>query len=142
MALYSLVYTSIAVKVHGDDDLEDILTVSRRNNQPRGVTGMLLFKDGHFIQALEGEKDVVLPLYDKISADPRHCNIYQVSGRVVAERTFGDWTMGYHRLDSVAPDELPGFTDFLQRPFDPQFLLENPSRAIYLLEFFKNRRVF
>lgn len=142
MALISLVYTSIAAQPMSDDELKSILETSRRNNAAVNVTGMLLHKDGHFIQALEGEENAVNPLYEKIASDPRHVNVYKMFTRKVKERSFGDWTMGFNQLSSIDPSELPGFTDFLTKPFDAKFLMENPSRALYLLEFFKNRTVF
>lgn len=142
MLLISLVYTSIAAHPMTDDELRDILAVSRRNNQALDITGMLLHKDGHFIQALEGEKEPVETLYAKIARDPRHMSVYRMFVRATRDRTFGDWKMGFNQLNAVHPKDLPGFTDFLSRPFDPGFLLENPSRAVYLLEFFKNRSVF
>jgi hypothetical protein len=142
MPLISLVYTSVSARRMSDDDLKAILEVSRRNNARRHITGMLLFKDGHFIQALEGEESAVLPLYDTIAADPRHQNVYRMYSRRVTERSFGTWEMGFNKLDSIKPSDLPGYTDFLTRPFDPSFLHENPSRAAYLLEYFKTRSVF
>ena len=34
--------------------VQEVLRVSRANNRPAGVTGMLLTYDGFFVQALEG----------------------------------------------------------------------------------------
>lgn len=142
MGLISLVYTSIATKPLTDEELKDILAVSRKNNQAVNVTGMLLHKDGHFIQALEGEAEEVNRLYAKIARDPRHNSVYKMYSRAVSERSFGDWSMGFNKLDLVNPDELPGYTDFLSKPFDPTFLLNNPSRTTYMLEFFKRKSLF
>ncbi|MDZ4767721.1 MAG: BLUF domain-containing protein [Chloroflexota bacterium] len=142
MGLIALVYTSVITQVMLDKELENILAVSRRNNLHRNVTGMLLYKDGHFIQALEGEEAIVMALYNIIAVDPRHQNVFKMFTRRVNERSFGEWQMGFNRLDSLDADAMPGYTDFLKRPFDVGFLMENPSRAAYLLEFFKTRSVF
>ncbi len=142
MALISLVYTSIATQPMSDEELKGILAVSRVNNAAVNVTGMLLHKDGYFIQALEGEAEPVNALYAKIARDPRHNSVYKMFSRTVKERSFGDWSMGFNKLESIDPNELPGYTDFLMRPFDPAFLMDNPSRTTYLLEFFKRKSAF
>ncbi len=140
--LISLVYTSIAPQAMDDAKLLDILTVSRRNNKARQITGMLLHKDGFFIQALEGEKSAVEALYEVIKADPRHARINKMFMRTTRERSFGNWEMGFNHLSSVDADTLPGYTDFLTRPFDIGFFMDNPGRAQYLLEFFKTKSSF
>lgn len=142
MALISLVYTSIAAKLMTDDEMRDILAVSRRNNEKLNVTGMLLYKDGHFIQALEGESEAVEAIYAKIARDPRHTSVYKMFSRPIKERVFSEWEMGFNKFGEADAANLPGFTDFLKRPFDPAFLMEKPSRAVYLLEYFKTRSVF
>jgi hypothetical protein len=75
----------------------DILDTSRRNNAPRGVTGMLLHLDGGFMQVLEGGGDTVSALYRTITGDKRHWNaqiIFSQAGPAV----FKDWSMGFKRL--------------------------------------------
>lgn len=142
MGLFSLVYTSLATRPMQDDDLRDILTVARTNNAALEITGMLLYKDGHFIQLLEGEENWVNVIYDKITQDSRHTNLYKVYARSARRRSFSKWTMGFNSLSALDPSDLPGFTDFLSKPFDPMFLVNKPDRAAYLLDYFKNRSVF
>ncbi|NJO83577.1 MAG: BLUF domain-containing protein, partial [Blastochloris sp.] len=45
-----------------DDQLREILVKARDKNRRLNVTGMLLYRDRFFIQALEGEQEVVEPL--------------------------------------------------------------------------------
>jgi hypothetical protein len=56
MGLVSLVYVSVARELMSDEDLKAILEVARRKNAERNITGMLLYRSGYFIQALEGEE--------------------------------------------------------------------------------------
>jgi hypothetical protein len=42
-----------------DDELQNILSLSRKNNQMKNVTGVLLYGNGQFIQLLEGDRDLV-----------------------------------------------------------------------------------
>jgi hypothetical protein len=76
--------------------LEDILAVSRRNNAACGVTGMLLYSDGGFMQVLEGEDAAVAATYARVCADKRHWNAMVMLDRD-APRAFGAWSMGFER---------------------------------------------
>jgi hypothetical protein len=44
------------------------MALSRENNAKRGVTGMLLYKEGNFIQVLEGDEREVRIVFTKRSA--------------------------------------------------------------------------
>ena len=68
------------------------------------VAGALLFYDGWFVQALEGTRDVVKPLYDRIAADPRHTGVKLVAVEAVEKRIFWRWGM-----KQVAPPSRPAF---------------------------------
>lgn len=74
--------------------LNDILAVSRRNNAALGVTGLLLAGGTRFLQALEGEHEVVTAVYDRILADPRHFAHVKLADAPIAARTFARWAMG------------------------------------------------
>jgi hypothetical protein len=63
--MYQVFYSSAALVPFSDAELTDLLAVSRANNLRLGVTGMLLYHDGSFLQALEGEETIVERLYAK-----------------------------------------------------------------------------
>ena len=79
------------------DDLDNILTASRRHNALIGITGLLLFIDGGFLQILEGEERAVRELYTRIAVDPRHVNPRIMLDREIAARAFEAWDMGFER---------------------------------------------
>ncbi len=58
--MYCLVYRSKANAVLGDSSLWQMLEKSRESNKKRGITGCLLYHDGHFIQYFEGNQIKVL----------------------------------------------------------------------------------
>jgi hypothetical protein len=95
--MHQLLYASSTSRDLPDSVLEDILASARRNNARLGVTGMLLHVDGGFMQVLEGEAATLTPLYDKIAADKRHWQAHVIFNRA-APRIFGDWTMGFRKL--------------------------------------------
>lgn len=99
----SIVYSSSAAVPFSEVDLALLLAVSRSNNEPSSVTGLLLYRDGQFMQALEGPEVAVRRTLDRVSADPRHTDL-QVLEEVRSEhRRFGSWAMGYQSGRSLDP---------------------------------------
>lgn len=134
--MFYLVYVSSAVGQFSKDQLLELLELSRVNNTSLGITGMLLYKDGNFMQILEGERDTVLALNGKISRDPRHTGILALLKGEAAERQFPAWTMGFRDLNSmVAPPD--GFDDFMSTPLTGAEFSGDPTRAHKLLLTFK-----
>ena len=132
--MLSLVYVSFATVPFSDADLVALLEKSRRNNTRDGISGMLLYRDGDFLQVLEGPEDAVRAAYARIARDNRHGRIMMLDESEISERAFGDWSMGYRR---VKRGEVPdGFVDFFDRRFDPETLKARGSEAYqYLLGF-------
>ena len=127
-ALYQLIYVSTAVQPFGECELADLLRHARRSNQARGLTGMLLFHEGSFLQVLEGPKHEVLKLYARIERDPRHVTSRVLLRGEVPERSFAGWAMGFYRTTSASEAELAGFPDVLARGFAERVRIE-PDRA-------------
>lgn len=97
--MYRLVYVSTANEGIRPEQIGHILDVSQSNNHERRITGFLAHNGGHFMQALEGERDEVLEIYSKILSDPRHFGVVQIVGENVEGRAFPDWAMNYFRVD-------------------------------------------
>lgn len=76
-------------------EIERLLETSRARNLRLGITGALLFNENRFVQILEGDKKPVLEVLDSIKRDIRHTDIDVLPSRVVAERTFPEWSMAY-----------------------------------------------
>ena len=55
----------------------------------------MYFGDGHFFQALEGDRKAVNQTYQRITADPRHAEVTILSLKTIPERLFADWSMKY-----------------------------------------------
>ena len=98
-SLYNLVYVSNRPSSCDDEEIQNILTTSRKNNLKEKITGVLLHSENRFLQYLEGNKDEIMSLYERIAKDTRHtlCNIlYHVP---IPYRVFPSWQMGYKDLD-------------------------------------------
>lgn len=88
---------SSATKPFSDEELQELLAKSRKNNVINGITGLLLYIDKDFLQVLEGEKDDVLKLYHKIEKDGRNSSVIPVFRCDVEERQFASWDMGFSK---------------------------------------------
>ena len=92
--LVCAVYVSSAHKLMGDEELLEFLRVARHKNEARNITGMLLYRDGNFLQVLEGPASAVDELIAKIKRDTRHHGVILMSRRGIEERQFSEWQDG------------------------------------------------
>jgi hypothetical protein len=136
--MFFLVYVSSAVRLLVEKELLDLLEKSRKNNQAFGITGMLLYKEGNFMQFLEGPREKVMALMEKIRKDPRHRGVITLLQQEHMEREFPEWSMGFKKVESDSLPQLPGYSDFLDLPLTSEQFLMNPSKSLRLLLNFKN----
>lgn len=137
--MISLIYVSSAVELFSPTELVTLLEVSRRNNTLTDISGLLLYKDGNFLQVIEGEEEEIHRLHAKISRDPRHTGLITLTERVIQQRQFSDWRMGFKNLSDPGVRTLPGYSEFLNTPLTGAEFAANPSRAERLLQTFKAR---
>ncbi|MEM9572068.1 MAG: BLUF domain-containing protein [Pseudomonadota bacterium] len=97
--LFRLVYVSTAKDGLTAPEIGAILDVSQSNNHERLITGFLAHNGRHFMQALEGDRDEVLGIYEQIINDPRHHGVIQIIGENIEDRAFPNWAMNYFRVD-------------------------------------------
>lgn len=93
--VHHLVYVSTARPGLTDQDLEELLVQARDRNRSLGITGMLIFGAGNFIQALEGDEAAVKAVFASILCDPRHTGVITMVEFTDTARDFPDWSMAY-----------------------------------------------
>ncbi len=132
--VYSLIYASSS-KWHLEEvELEHILARARLNNQQAGITGMLLYAEGNFLQILEGQREDVEILFDQISKDSRHHGIIKLMTLKSTARNFPDWSMGYQKLNlHDFETAVPGFNAFFDSPAQRQEIKDSVCQAIWKL---------
>lgn len=86
------------------DALNEILSVSQRNNQEAGISGALIFNNGFFGQILEGPESAVEDTFERIQNDERHHNVSLLDARPIEELSFKNWSMGFVGSDKVLED--------------------------------------
>jgi len=103
MTLVRLMYASRAADSVNHDALHAILRQSQRNNPSLGITGLLCYSGGVFMQVLEGGRHTVNQLYHRIATDPRHHDVVLLNYDEVGERRFASWSMGQVNMDRLNP---------------------------------------
>lgn len=118
--------------------IEELLTCSRAKNARLGITGLLVFRDGTFMQLLEGPQAVVEALFRKIKADERHYALVTLIEGPVPQRSFPNWSMEFRNLRDPAVRKLPGFEEFDDTSLNAAEFSTDPSRAVKLLQIFRS----
>jgi hypothetical protein len=92
MTLMRLIYAS---HPFGFDDLTlaNILSTAQRYNPEKDITGTLVCREDLYLQLLEGDREEVQALYEKIKRDDRHADATILVQEVAAQRLFPAWAM-------------------------------------------------
>ena len=136
-----IIYCSQATRAITDEELVTLLEVSRRNNEKAGLSGMLLYAEGSFLQVLEGEPDALAARYERITVDDRHTSLRLLMDAVVEEPMFGDWSMGFDHVDAARlGGDLPGFTPASTYPLVNPNLVTDAGVAKTLLQLYARNR--
>ena len=90
LKLVRIVYVSAETEPFTHEAICKLLLKARQNNAEKGITGMLLYHQGSFLQLLEGEQSAV------------------------DERSFADWSMGYADLTDPFFNSVEGLNDFFE----------------------------
>ena len=125
--MFCLVYASAGVSNWSPEQVQDMLIGFREKNASLDVTGMLLYKEGSFLQALEREEAVVRDLYATIEGDDRHQQVTLIIEFPVETRSFSDWSMGLAILNPEDEGQASGvkrFDQALDGLLDPEGIVE------------------
>ena len=101
-----LTYQSRAAAPPSDAELESLVLRARSRNQAHGVTGMLLYENGRFLQTLEGPPNGLDVIWSSIKRDERHNDIEVLSQHLVSGRLFQDWDLLLYRKLDQAPKTI------------------------------------
>lgn len=135
-AMFQLVYSSRATQEFTPPKLKLVLINARLRNREVGVTGILVYHAGLFLQALEGDEAPVRAIFARIEKDRRHGDISVLRSDTTPgkRRIFGEWSMGFADANGSAL-VLKGFIDVKK---DPGLTALDARRAMDILEAFRH----
>ncbi|MEO6721567.1 MAG: BLUF domain-containing protein [Ferruginibacter sp.] len=136
--MHTLIYLSASSSLFSNDDIIDILNKSRSNNLRLEITGLLLYHEGSILQILEGEREVVLAVFNKICLDKRHRGIIKLLDDEIKERSFADWSMGFKQISNHDWSKLKGYLDIDNDKNFSQITKFGSSDVITLIRSFSN----
>lgn len=127
--LVRLMYCSRAATGVDGEELSLLLRQCRSHNGEAGITGMLCFSEGLFIQVLEGGRSAVNQLYQRILGDPRHHDVVLLVYDEISQRRFAGWTMGQVNMARINTAMLLKYSE---RPsLDPYSVSGRVTMALF-----------
>ncbi len=125
--MFRIIYVSVETSRFTRQGLEELLEQSREKNTRVGITGLLIYKGGSFMQVLEGEEDKVKAVFESIRNDPRHQRVVAVVQEPIEARDFPEWSMAFREIDPTRDEIPPAFSDLLHRPWSELDLEIHPD---------------
>lgn len=99
--LFSLLYESQARRALSEGELLQLLGAAQARNRREGVTGLLIYEEGRFLQWLEGPAEGVGRVWQSIRRDRRHGDITVLGEAPSPARCFGHSPMELRRRPSA-----------------------------------------
>lgn len=94
LSMRALVYRSQQKHRFSQRELNELVAHAAAKNQRLGVTGYLCYRQGLFLQYLEGPAEALEDLMHVISQDPRHeVEMTVWIDEALDDRRFPDWSM-------------------------------------------------
>ena len=116
MQFRRLAYTSSAKTEFNKRLLLDLLHDSRAYNTIDNISGVLIHKQGFFLQVIEGEPEAVNNLLKRLMIDPRHHKLKIIYDCSADKRLFSNWAMGCADFDQPELSMMPGILQDLTNP--------------------------
>ena len=129
--LHSFCYVSSSKNLSAID-LEQLFYYTKRNNTELGISGLLIYNSGNFLQVLEGSIEKVNTLFNKISQDQRHSNIIKLIDSELEERIFQDYEVGFVVVNNK--EKLRKLKDYLD--WIKQAEIESVDKVVGIVENF------
>lgn len=113
--IFQLSYMSQSREPFSQEQLDEMLVKARENNDRLGVTGVLIYNKGVFLQLLEGSEEAVQEIFQKICLDPRHHHIQNFFENYTKQRMFENWSMAYQNIDTFQPTTIKSLQQIVQQ---------------------------
>ncbi len=138
MSLKLVMYSSVAkpttLSAQISDGLSSIVKECKSNNPANEISGVLYYRQGRYLQIIEGESTKVDKLMSNILKDERHTNCLIQLHAEISQRTFDRW----HPLINISVAD-PYLRNFLNR-FAAELKALSPERRIAFNHFFEKEK--
>ena len=134
--LFRMAYVSTASKLFSSAELRDMLKESNVRNKEAGITGMLLYCRGRFLQVLEGSEAEVMKTYARIGDDPRHQHVTTLATTKVQRRHFGSCSMGFKHVSASEIAQFPQLAQIFDLQIPLNAVNAKPGLALEMLSLF------
>ena len=94
--MYQLIYISSATHQISKAEFEELAAHALKKNTEMGITGTLAFKDGNFMQVIEGEQEAIAHLFAQIKEDSRHTLVSIIQEGSISAREYGGWISSFY----------------------------------------------
>lgn len=122
-----VLYCSTAQHLFTEDELADLLEQTRVNNERQAITGLLSYREGHFVQVLEGPGPEIERLYALLERDPRHHQLHVLSRGAGPLHRFPDWRVALAKAPQDCYWLIPYVEARLHQLLKPQVpIVESP----------------
>ncbi len=128
--LTAAIYVSSAHRPLREDEILEILRVARQRNEQLSITGLLLYREGNFLQVLEGPTSSIDVVLDRIERDPRHHGMILLSHTKIEQRQFSDWRMAFRAMSKKGAAEK-GYSAFVEADYADEE--SEPAQLAYRL---------
>ncbi len=119
-SLIRLIYIS-GLNTTSDSVFKHIQSHSESYNKDNNIAGFLCNNNQSFLQCLEGTKDVVSALMQRIFKDENHKDVDVVFAKKVSGYSFTDWRMHSLNLNSSNWEKFSNYTKLSTiSPFKPE----------------------
>lgn len=116
MPLHAVAYSSVARPDLVDAALDRIVADATAFNRVAGVSGALMFDGTRFVQYIEGPRDGLDSVFQRIVNARAHTNLHVLARTPLKARWFPRWSMTSRLIE---PEVLDGILQARWAGFDP-----------------------
>ena len=136
--MQQLIYCSTAKNPLEFSVVKSIIQVAEKNNKDNNLTGVLFFSTKFFMQCLEGSREEVNKIYEKICRDERHHKFLIMDYRYIVKRDFPNWGMGVANFKKVNQEH---YASYGLSTFDP-YVIEPLAARGFLKDLYDQSNIF
>ena len=128
--LYGLVYVSTATPRADIAEIEGLLDRAQVSNSRAGLTGVLLYDGGNFMQYVEGPAEALARVYASIRGSSLHTGVIEILREPMRAREFPEWSMAFRSVAAFGLSHPAPRDELLVHSGDAKAAKMSPARTI------------